>query len=222
MHSGLKFGEEDDRWSIPKTGKTLKTHHVWNASKVVMGCYGSNQSLKICLCFHDRFSEQVQPWVVHLHTCSNFWGKSSCWKSKFLRTSLCFADMQFLFFPLKIWWLCTNFFKKHLLDSLHLWAPKNIFALRATLDKGPSSWDQWIQAILLVESFKLIPRPLDESPRQKSGKLRPNLHMAPVLEGKSIGSDQKTVLKGELLIWRAKNQARDQGTLRLRTQFASN
>jgi len=33
--------------------------------------------------------------------------------------------------------------------------------------------------------------------------------MAPVLEGKSIGSDQKTVLKGELLIWRTKNQARE-------------
>jgi hypothetical protein len=35
--------------------------------------------------------------------------------------------------------------------------------------------------------------------------------MAPVLEGKSIGLDQKTVLKGELLISRTKNQARDQG-----------
>jgi len=35
--------------------------------------------------------------------------------------------------------------------------------------------------------------------------------MEPVLEGKSIGLDQKTVLKGELLIWRTKNQARDQG-----------
>jgi len=33
--------------------------------------------------------------------------------------------------------------------------------------------------------------------------------MAPALEGKSIGSDPKTVLKGELLIWRTKNQARD-------------
>jgi hypothetical protein len=32
--------------------------------------------------------------------------------------------------------------------------------------------------------------------------------MAPVLEGKSIGLDQKAVLKGELLIWRTKNQAR--------------
>lgn len=108
MHSGLKIGEEDDRWSIPKTGKTLKTHHVWNASKVVMGWYGSNQSLKICLCFHDRFSEQVQAWVVHLHTCSNVWGKSSSGKSKFLRTPY----MQFLFSPLKIWWLCTKFFRK--------------------------------------------------------------------------------------------------------------
>ncbi len=40
--------------------------------------------------------------------------------------------------------------------------------------------------------------------------------MAPVLEGKSIGWDQKTVLKGELLIWRTKNQARDQGTVQLK------
>jgi hypothetical protein len=41
-------------------------------------------------------------------------------------------------------------------------------------------------------------------------------NMAPVLQGKSIGSDQKTVLKGELLIWRPKNQARDTGTLQLK------
>jgi hypothetical protein len=40
--------------------------------------------------------------------------------------------------------------------------------------------------------------------------------MAPVLEEKSIGSDQKTVLKQELLIWRTKNQARDQGTPQLK------
>jgi hypothetical protein len=40
--------------------------------------------------------------------------------------------------------------------------------------------------------------------------------MAPVLEGKSIGSDQKTLLKGELLIWRTKNQARDQGIVLLK------
>jgi hypothetical protein len=33
--------------------------------------------------------------------------------------------------------------------------------------------------------------------------------MALVLEGKSIGSDQKTMLKGELMIWRTKNQVRD-------------
>jgi hypothetical protein len=40
--------------------------------------------------------------------------------------------------------------------------------------------------------------------------------MALVSEGKSIGSDQKTVQKGELLIWRTKNQARDQGTVQLK------
>jgi hypothetical protein len=39
------------------------------------------------------------------------------------------------------------------------------------LDEGLRSSDQWIQAILLVESFKLVPRPLDESPRPKSGKM---------------------------------------------------
>jgi len=45
-----------------------------------------------------------------------------------------------------------------------------------TSDEGPRSRDQWIQAILLVESFKLVPRPLVEGPRPKSGKLRLNLH----------------------------------------------
>jgi hypothetical protein len=39
--------------------------------------------------------------------------------------------------------------------------------LGATLDEGPKSRDQWIQAILLVESFKLVPRPLDEGSRPK-------------------------------------------------------
>jgi hypothetical protein len=46
----------------------------------------------------------------------------------------------------------------------------------ATLDEDPRSGDQRIQAILLVESFKLVPRPLDEGPWPKSGKLRLNLH----------------------------------------------
>jgi hypothetical protein len=40
--------------------------------------------------------------------------------------------------------------------------------------------------------------------------------MVPVLEGNSIGSDQKIVLKGKLLIWRTKNQARDQGIVQLK------
>jgi hypothetical protein len=40
--------------------------------------------------------------------------------------------------------------------------------------------------------------------------------MAPDLEGKSIGLAQKTLLKGELLIWRTKNQARDQCIVQLK------
>jgi hypothetical protein len=42
----------------------------------------------------------------------------------------------------------------------------------------------------LDESHKLDPRPFDEGPRPKSGKLRLNLHGI-ILEGKSIGSNQK-------------------------------
>ncbi len=87
--------------------------------------------------------------------------------------------------------------------------------LRVTLDEGPRSRDQWFQAILLVKSFKLVPRPLDEGARPKKWQMdKP--YVAPVLEGKSIDWDQKTVLKGELLIWRPKNQARDEGTVQLK------
>jgi hypothetical protein len=32
------------------------------------------------------------------------------------------------------------------------------------------------KAILLVESFKLVPRPLNKGPKPKSGKLRLNVH----------------------------------------------
>jgi hypothetical protein len=70
-------------------------------------------------------------------------------------------------------------------------------------------------SILLVESFKLVPRPLDEGPRPKSGKLGLNLH-GTFLEGKSIGLDPKIMLKGEILIWRTKNQARNHGTVQLK------
>jgi hypothetical protein len=61
--------------------------------------------------------------------------------------------------------------------SSHGQGKDNIFWLfRATLDEGPRSRDQWIQIILLVKSFKFVPRPLDKGPRLKSGKLRLNLH----------------------------------------------
>jgi len=48
--------------------------------------------------------------------------------------------------------------------------------LRTSLDEGPRSRDRWIQAILFIQSFKFVLRPLDEGPRSKSGKLRLNLH----------------------------------------------
>jgi hypothetical protein len=63
--------------------------------------------------------------------------------------------------------------------------------LRATLDEGPRSNE--IKAFLLDESHKLDPRPLDEGPRPKSGKLSLNLHGI-ILEGKLIGSNHKRKL----------------------------
>ncbi len=60
--------------------------------------------------------------------------------------------------------------------------------------------------------------------KTKKWQIEAKTYMAPVLEGKSIGSDQKTVLKRELLIWKTKNQATDQGIYsptQGRIQFAS-
>jgi hypothetical protein len=49
----------------------------------------------------------------------------------------------------------------------------------------------------------LDPRPLDEDPTPIEIKLRCHLHDT-ILEGNSIGSDQKLELKGKLMVWRTK------------------
>jgi hypothetical protein len=101
-----------------------------------------------------------------------------------------------------------------LVHSSHSWRLER--ALRATLDAGPRSRDQWIQAILLVKSFKLVRRPLDEGPRPKSDKLnlKPTWHLF-WTENQLVWT-KKTVPKGKLLIWRMKNQAREQSTVELK------
>jgi hypothetical protein len=66
----------------------------------------------------------------------------------------------------------------------------------------------------------LVPRPSDEDPRPESGKLRLNLH------GTCFGGEinwfqpKKPLLKGELLIWRTKNEAKDQGTVQLKDSIS--
>jgi len=87
--------------------------------------------------------------------------------------------------------------------------------IRATLDEGPRSKVRWNRAILLDESHKLDPWPLDEGPRPKSGKSMQNLHDT-IFKGKSIGSDFKKSLKGYLTIWRTKMEARVQGKVQLK------
>jgi hypothetical protein len=101
--------------------------------------------------------------------------------------------------------------------SSHGQGKDNIFWLfRATLDEGPRSRDQWIQTILLVKSFKLVPRPFRQGSKTKKWqiKAKPTCHL--FWRERSTGLDQRTVLKWELLIWRTKNQARDQGTVQLK------
>ncbi len=54
-------------------------------------------------------------------------------------------------------------------DNSNIW-------IRPTLDEGPRSREDWIQEILLVESFKLVPMPLNEGARPKGDKLKLNLN----------------------------------------------
>ncbi len=96
-----------------------------------------------------------------------------------------------------------------------------LVVLRATLDEGLRFSVQWNRTILLDESHKLDPWPLDEGPRTKSGKLSLNLH-GTISEGNSIGSGQNREFKGEIMIWRTKMQARSKAGSNLRIQFASN
>jgi hypothetical protein len=58
----------------------------------------------------------------------------------------------------------------------------------ASLDEGLGFRVPWNNTILLDESHKLEPRPLNESQRPKSVNSRLNLH-GTILEAKSIGSN---------------------------------
>ncbi len=55
----------------------------------------------------------------------------------------------------------------------------------------------------MVESCKLDPRLLNEDPRPIEAKLRWHLHDT-ILEGNSVGPEQKMELKGGLMVWRTK------------------
>jgi hypothetical protein len=89
--------------------------------------------------------------------------------------------------------------------------------LSATLDKRLRSRVQWNRAVLLAESQKLEPWPLDEGPRPISGKSRLNLHGTILQRFNQLRPQRKKrILKGELMIWRTKMQTRVQGKLQLK------
>jgi len=73
----------------------------------------------------------------------------------------------------------------------------------------------------LVGSFKLVQRPLDEGTRPKSDKLRLT-YIAPLSEGKSIGSERKTVLKESPLFAEPRIMLRPKVQSNSRIQLASN
>ncbi len=50
------------------------------------------------------------------------------------------------------------------------------FQLKGDFRQGSKVQGTWIQEFLLIKSFKLVPRPSDQGPRPKSGKLRLNLY----------------------------------------------
>ncbi len=67
-------------------------------------------------------------------------------------------------------------------------------SIRAAFNECRRSPVQWNRAILLAESHKSDPLPLDEGPWPKSGKWRLNVH-GTILEGNSIGSNPKKDLE---------------------------
>ncbi len=56
------------------------------------------------------------------------------------------------------------------------WSFKLQHKIKGDFRWGSKVHGRMIEAILLVERFKLVPRPLDECPRPKKNKLRLNLH----------------------------------------------
>jgi hypothetical protein len=125
--------------------------------------FGLKMATKIPLC--KRWRYQCGCWFIGMKCC-----KVYCMQVKF------FVGLYHLFKHFVSLWV----FHCALLDlplyPLVSFTNSYLLIVRATLDEGPRSRDQWIQAILLVESCKLVPRPLDKGPRPKIGKLRVNLH----------------------------------------------
>jgi hypothetical protein len=66
------------------------------------------------------------------------------------------------------------------------------------------------------QKLSIGPKAFRQGSKNKKWQIEAKPTMAPVLEGKSLGLDQNTVLQGELLIWRTKNEARDQGMIQLK------
>jgi hypothetical protein len=69
---------------------------------------------------------------------------------------------------------------------------------------------EWNPAFQLVESFKLVLRLLEKGLGLGQIKLWFSLHGI-ILEGKSIGPNEKKELQGEFMVWRTKVQGRVQG-----------
>jgi hypothetical protein len=80
--------------------------------------------------------------------------------------------------------------------------------------QGPGTNE--FKQFLLVKSFKLVPRPLNNGPRPKKLQIeaKPTWHL--FWRENQLVWNQKIIVEGELLIWRTKNEAREQGRVQLK------
>jgi hypothetical protein len=86
--------------------------------------------------------------------------------------------------------------------------------LRATLDEGPWSRDEWIQAILLVESFKLVPKAFKRESKTKKWQIeaKPTWHLF---------SRENQLVQTERQCWRESSWF-GEPIIKLRTNIQSN
>ncbi len=129
-----------------------------------------------CTCMiSNMYVSNLDYWMVQIL----FWD----WKLKILRnwfpftssyiqTTLC--SLAYILILIH-WWASEMTKDQNAISLAKLYMPtilaKSLMQYHATLDEGSRTREQWIQAILLVKSFKLVPRPLKQGFKTKKWQI---------------------------------------------------